>query len=476
MQLQPDELLAAGLVFDNPPVDAHPGTDLTPLLRGDLAIRDTPAGNAIAAGAAITFGIPWLPAETNAEWFGRRLFVWSHGLPTQRLVGITMSRIGRQPERHQPVFDAIRTAIVRMDVAREIVLISHQTAAARYAARAAILFGRPTLTINANHAKTPWSEYWTEQIDKLGNEDSVGHTVMASPLLSGTEPDDSPLGDRLLIALAHRAVCVHIRRRGHTHRLLSKRLKSTAWPAGSVFVRQGEMDETSRDLIENGGIGWLVVGNSESSDPVMDHYPAEQLSDVNEFNVNEYFTHCTRRCDGPWPGETELQFLDDLLLDRQGADHSAWATLCRIVSQQRLVASSDVIRGKTPVVCLSECSARELVQRRTFRSHRGKWDYEPFGICIRRDWLIDHGAKPVIYLAREDWSNVKPEQAWHYQTETTADKTVNWSHEREWRFGGDLDLSRIPADSAFVFVPDENAAGALASICRWPIVVLPDND
>ena len=344
MQLRLDELLDAGLAVDDLPADFKPGTDLTPFLGSDSAIRDTPTSDAIAAGAAITFGVPWLSAEANLQWFGRRLSVWRHGLPAERLIGICMSRIGRQPEQFKPVFDAIRTAIVRLDAASETVLVSDQTAAARYVSRAAVLFGRRTLTVSANCESKTWSEWWTDAGTFRGNE-STEPAVAVSPLLSGADPLDSPLGDRLLIGLAHRSVCVHSRPRGHTHSVLMSRLKSPAWPAGSVFVRRDGDAKSSEELIANGGVGWLILGDVESSATSPENRAIDQPT-YRSFNHADYLTHCTRRYDGPWPGETEQQFLDDLLLDRQGADHSALATLCRIVGQQQLVAGSSVVREK----------------------------------------------------------------------------------------------------------------------------------
>ena len=52
-----------------------------------------------------------------------------------------------------------------------------------------------------------------------------------------------------------------------------------------------------------------------------------------------YLTHCTRSVTGPWPEQDESEYLDELILDRPETDHSAAATLERILRERRLVAS-----------------------------------------------------------------------------------------------------------------------------------------
>ena len=57
----------------------------------------------------------------------------------------------------------------------------------------------------------------------------------------------------------------------------------------------------------------------------------------------------------------------------------------------RLIASSEFVRGETPVVSLTAVPLGEIRTLRTYRSHLSRWDFEPYGICIRRDWLQRRG-------------------------------------------------------------------------------------
>ena len=50
---------------------------------------------------------------------------------------------------------------------------------------------------------------------------------------------------------------------------------------------------------------------------------------------------------------------------------------------------------------------------------------------------------------------------------------TDWTAEREWRHVGDVPLDEIPPDAALLFVPTETEAEQLATISRWPVVVVP---
>ena len=56
--------------------------------------------------------------------------------------------------------------------------------------------------------------------------------------------------------------------------------------------------------------------------------------------------HATRRHEGPWAGQGESEFLDELLFERPERDRSALATLRRIIGERRLRASLVALRGQ----------------------------------------------------------------------------------------------------------------------------------
>jgi hypothetical protein len=204
------------------------------------------------------------------------------------------------------------------------------------------------------------------------------------------------------------------------------------------------------------------------------HAPIWSLRELTDRDFHdEYLTHCTRAARGPWPDESLDNHLDQLILGGRESDHSALATLTRIVRRQRLVASADTIRGAQPVVCFTAVPLAELPRQRIFRPHRGRWDFEPYGISVRRDWLQRHGARPVRYGDTSLWDRLPNGERPFFQCRYAGtDHTIDWSAEREWRHVGDLDLSRLPGDAAWLVVPTREAARVLSRFSRWPIVVM----
>src|SRR5437764_11844560 len=104
-------------------------------------------------------------------------------------------------------------------------------------------------------------------------------------------------------------------------------------------------------------------------------------------------THTTRSCAGPWPGESFEAYADSLLNSQDSADHSSLGALRRIVKQRRLIASALTIRAGYKVVSFTAMPLSDLPSLHQYRPHRVRWDFEPYGICIRRQWLIEHGAR-----------------------------------------------------------------------------------
>jgi hypothetical protein len=189
-----------------------------------------------------------------------------------------------------------------------------------------------------------------------------------------------------------------------------------------------------------------------------------------------YLIHWTRRQSGAWPDQEEEAYLDELLFDFARTDRSPLAALIRIVRMQRIVATRRLIRGAFRVVCFTQRHLSELARRHVFRSHQQRWDFEPYGICIDRDWLIDRKARPVIYGDDLTWHRLSPDERPFFQRRKTrptpTGQQISWSDEWEWRHMGDVDLRSLPASRGLVFVPSDQAAGVIARISRWPVTVI----
>jgi hypothetical protein len=148
----------------------------------------------------------------------------------------------------------------------------------------------------------------------------------------------------------------------------------------------------------------------------------------------------------------------------------ALASLCRILAEGRIVASGRLVRGARPMCCFTDVPLHEFPGRRTFRPHLGRWDFEPYGIAVRRDVLRRLGGRPVSYRRKMSLKSVRAaEQAWS----VPGDSTHRWQEEREWRFGGDFDLRQLSPDEAIVFVPSDTDAAIAGALSRWPLTILP---
>jgi hypothetical protein len=162
-----------------------------------------------------------------------------------------------------------------------------------------------------------------------------------------------------------------------------------------------------------------------------------------------------------------------LILGQEEPGRTALSTLIRILRQRRLLASRRGLRGGTPCVCFTAARLSELSRLRTFRAHRRRWDFEPYGIGISRQWLCERGACPVVYGDESDWHAMNASQRPFFQRRYAGrDHTIDWSEEQEWRHIGDLDLTALPADAGFVFVSCADEVQRISGLSLWPVLAV----
>jgi hypothetical protein len=59
------------------------------------------------------------------------------------------------------------------------------------------------------------------------------------------------------------------------------------------------------------------------------------------------------------------------------------------------------------------------------------------------------------------------------QLKTDEGHQIDWSPEREWRYTGDLDLSRFGVTDVVAFVDTHDEATALNAVTPWRVLELP---
>lgn len=442
-------------------------------------------------GAALTRADVLRKRSTAQADFAECLVGWSRGIPNGRRVALVSSRLGRR--FHALWYAALRQGCRDLDPARDLLLTSEGTACCAAAGCAADLYGLRQVRIIAprdQDSVAAWlrrlRRQWPDDAESLGLYESwLSPCWAAGDPLGRTEPTaDIPWRDRWLFDACDAVYVLSLRPGGNIERAvrqclaLSPESRPVVWLAtGAGLAPERLVDE----LLESGARAWPIreevaggrpLGAERSADrhalpPVIDVPPADGWS---------YLTHWTRDQHGPWPNESRQEYLAKCVRGDPDCDRSAFAALVHIVQSQQLAASALAIRGGDPVVCFTETPLAELVRRRVFRAHRGHWDFESYGLCIRRSWLEQRGVRPVYYGDDEEWERLPPELRPYFQLRQTRSRAgrraIDWTVQREWRHRGSLDLRPLTADDALLFVPTRAEALRLAMISRWPIAVV----
>lgn len=460
-------------------------------------------------------GLPGDEREHSRRWLGDRFFFFLSGSPQKRKIAPVASRLKQRLDLESWWFDLLRTLILRCDAVEETIVVVESTAPFLAASRAARLFGRTLLRFEL--PATPffrceddvrtWFSYCLDLMNAAGDQptDETVERVLVSPELTAdlTGVDDReskfsslPLGDRLLFAAADRIQILSCRAKGTIAELLRLHLLdrdraqtpvllacdengvfpefATELPAGWVpwILETTMLPEVSLETAVDSTEVRASVSNGQMSkstttdkDPPLIQNPLQ--------NPDDWLLHWTRAAAGPWPGETSEDFLDALILRTETADHSAVTTLLRILSEGILRASAEGIRGSFPVVAFTGVPLHEFRKRHVFRKHRHRFDFEPWGIAIRKNSLIRLGVRPVVYGDDGVWSSLGREERPFFQKATSGGATNN-SEELEWRATSDVDLSQFSPADVCVFVDSTDAARLVSFHCPWEVIVVPE--
>lgn len=313
---------------------------------------------------------------------------------------------------------------------------------------------------------------------------SISFELVCAEHQPNENDSDLPRRDLAVLEAAETVYVLGLRTNGNMHRLLRERVQCP--DASTVLVDlPGLQAESARnELITLGAIIWqpsisscapFETGSNPPQDMSRDVSTDQRIYEIAPFPLTDdwnLLTHTTRSCPGPWPGESFEAYADSLFESLPEADHSALGTLQRIVAQRRLMASGQTIREGHRVVSFTACPLKDLLSLHRFRAHRVRWDFEPYGLCIRREWLQNRGARPVIYGDDNCWESLSESDRPFFQIAIGA-TVIDWSVEREWRHLGDLDLTELTSEDALLFVPDFEAAKSVAKLISWPVTLLP---
>ena len=412
----------------------------------------------------------------SSSWIGTRLIAWPAALRERRLVGVVSSRIGRRLDQHPEWFAALRSLCDNLNT-HDLILSAENTTTGRFLDRCQRLWHIPVARLQLSSA-TMSIHQWFDQLSRTPAETSDGSQLLLSPPLKQDHLNPPlpqiPLADRVIGYLSHQLHVLHLRRNGNWDRLLRTRLSEPCFSNHSVFLSTHSISQKlTRELSSLGAVTQepLVSDFTAQKSPTLSLSPNKLITAL---PTNwTYLAHCTRRCDGPWPDQSEEDYLDSLLLGLASSHRSPLSALSRIVQQRRLIASAVTNRAGARVVSFTEVPLAELPALRTFRPHRARWDFEPYGICIERQWLTRVGTKPVTYGENATWSRLTAsERPFFQKSRSDAAQPVDWTIEKEWRHIGDVNLQSLPQSAGLLFVPHNHEAVHLASFSPWPVLAL----
>lgn len=347
--------------------------------------------------------------------------------PSTPIIGLTSSRLGRDVELHRHACQFLSRSMLDASDRGAAVLIADGSAIAPWATRAAELFGVPAIHLH------------------------VGDDVSR---------------DAAVIAMADRVDAVYVRGSGTIATWLDRRVAMMKDASTRVAI-YGRGSCAATDLITAGAIGWYRPSPNLPSSTES----ASATSNESWMRTDgQWLVHCTRRRDGPWPGESMDQYRDAMLVDHPTATRRAPIdALERIVSSRKLIASSVATAKSHPVVCFSAVPLLELLDRRCFRPQLGRWDYEPFGVAIGLSAAQAAGLRPVIYGDGDRRKQLSPSDRYRFHP---IGKTFDWRTEREWRSSETLDLDTFDPTDVKLFAIDSDDARVKLKRSPWSITWL----
>jgi len=245
------------------------------------------------------------------------------------------------------------------------------------------------------------------------------------------------LRDKLMGELSDRAFAIHIRKTGNMASLAAR------------FAQRGIEVE--------------AFGATKSPAPppaLLNRANVDDITPLPDESGWAFLTHFTREPAGAWPGEAYDDYLRWLCSGGPYAPRDSFAALCRILKEMRLRACGRLMADHAPMVCFTELHPKQTVPLRRWRRGLLRWTFTKYGLAIRKNVLLEMGARPVTYASREVLEAVPANERRFTQIEKT--EKYCWSAEAEWRVAGDIDLSTVPMHEMLAVVEFTHEAAYLS--------------
>ncbi|MBU1318501.1 MAG: hypothetical protein KKG33_03275 [candidate division Zixibacteria bacterium] len=188
----------------------------------------------------------------------------------------------------------------------------------------------------------------------------------------------------------------------------------------------------------------------------------------------DYLTHWTRSFDGPWPNQKSFDYYDEMIASAGSYSHRALNSLKNILQTSKIFGTGERIQGGYEVVSLTERHPADAVTLMKWRARFVRWNFEPYGIAIERNFAESIGIRPVIYATPNIFQNMRDCDKPYFQNK--GEKSGNWEPEQEWRFHGDIDLSELPADKAKIIVRKGSEINEVRELTSCEVVALTNEE
>lgn len=301
----------------------------------------------------------------------------------------------------------------------------------------------------------------------------------------GSKTPTIPSEDLAVCALVDRLVALNVSPGGKVASLLEHRLRCSHVPPSSLWIRAESTASKSQSVAQKhwSDLGAILWFPDQAPEPSQSSWSCSRRAVPSTLQLagripspllssDRYLIHTTRARQSQWPDQSQRDLLDEAFRFEWNPSPTPFETLHRIVLSQRLVATTARKRGAKASICLTENPLAALLTMRTFQSHLARWDWEPYGIAILKSTLEQLGCRPVRYMKKCEIARLAPDEQVFCQPIPERPEDRDWTVEREWRFLNDLRLAHLPANCAFLFVPEEWQTRALAHDSRWPVFSL----
>ena len=420
--------------------------------------------------ADLKLAAKWLNADLLKQWTGLRIES-VHLNSIGKIIGsvaIVGSQRIRHPEWSQAWRSAIEAALLNAKKQHKIVLYSSENTLGQWIAQFAA-------SLQVQCASIRFADEPDAATDNHIKLSSIDPDIEITRLQSvAPELQSLPLVDRGVFALSDEIWTLEVARASKTQALIElwksanhRNTQNIELEIPSISSNDNVLNKQKFATVER-QVHAAVIPQRMMSKALW----KTAVISIGDVAASEYLIHCTRGRDGKFANQSSIAYSAEILLQPADVDATPLETLRQILSQRRIVATSYLQRSDMASVSFSAVPLLELLKRRKYQSHLRRWDWEPYGLAIKRQCMVEKfAAAEVLYQEASEFEKLSQDRRWLFQSTSTSSKR-DWSAEREWRCVGDVRLIKLKPTDGFVFVPSEEAAVALAKISPLPIVVL----